>query len=283
MARPLRIELAGGVYHVTARGDGRDDIYLSTADRLAWLDVFGQVCERFRWVCHAWCQMTNHYHIVIETPEGRLSQGMRQLNGVYTQHINRTHRRMGHVFQGRYKGILVEKESYLLELARYVVLNPVRARMVKEAGQWPWSSYAAMVGAAPAAPWLETDWILGQFGQSRAEAVRSYVDFVRSGAGAPSLWEQLRGQMYLGSDAFLQRMQALSEAGSAETPQAQRRPLARPLTHYRDSIADSHAAMAAAYASGDYTMQQIAEAFGVHYATVSRTVKRQEKMRERKT
>ena len=131
MARPLRIELAGGLYHVTSRGDRREDIYLGDADRLAWLDTFSQVCARFNWTCHAWCQMSNHYHIVVETAEGNLARGMRQLNGVYTQMINRRHHRVGHVFQGRYKAILVEKDSYLLELARYVVLNPLRARMVR--------------------------------------------------------------------------------------------------------------------------------------------------------
>lgn len=145
-ARPLRIELAGGLYHVTSRGDRREDIYFNDADRRAWLETFGQVCDRFNWVCHAWCQMTNHYHIVVETIEGNLALGMRQLNGVYTQWINCSHHRVGHVFQGRYKGILVEKDNYLLELARYVVLNPVRAGMVRKAEAWPWSSYHAMVG-----------------------------------------------------------------------------------------------------------------------------------------
>ena len=142
----MRIELAGGLYHVTSRGDRREDIYFNDADRRAWLETFGQVCNRFNWVCHAWCQMTNHYHIVVETIEGNLALGMRQLNGVYTQWINRSHHRVGHVFQGRYKGILVEKDNYLLELARYVVLNPVRAGMVRKAEAWPWSSYHAMVG-----------------------------------------------------------------------------------------------------------------------------------------
>ncbi len=156
MSRPLRIELSGGVYHVTSRGDGREDIFWDDADREAWLALLGEVCERFNWRCHAWCQMTNHYHLVIETPEGNLSQGMRQLNGVYTQSFNRRHRRVGHVFQGRYKAILVEKDSYLLELARYVVLNPVRAGMVRDAEDWPWSSHPAMLGRIATPSWLET-------------------------------------------------------------------------------------------------------------------------------
>lgn len=276
MTRPLRIELAGGVYHVTSRGDRRENIYFCDADRRAWLELLGKVCERFNWMCHAWCQMSNHYHIVVETVEGNLSQGMRQLNGVYTQHINSAYQRVGHVFQGRYKSILVEKESYLLELARYVVLNPVRAGMVDDPQQWSWSSYAAMTGEKQAPPWLQTDWILGQFDRNRGQAVMGYVDFVRAGAGMPSVWERLRGQVYLGSDAFLQRIQALSDKTSlAEIPRTQRRPLAQPLTYYRESIADPNAAMSAAYATGDYTMRQIADAFGVHYSTVSRALKKQ--------
>ena len=115
MARPLRIELAGGVYHLTSRGDRREPIYADDVDRLLWLELFGEVCDRFNWRCHAWCQMGNHYHLVVETAEANLSRGMRQLNGVYTQAANRRHARVGHVFQGRYKAILVEADAYLVE------------------------------------------------------------------------------------------------------------------------------------------------------------------------
>jgi putative transposase len=137
MARPLRIELAGGLYHVTSRGNRRDLIYLDDEDRRRWLDIFGSVGTRHYWLCHAWCQMSNHYHIVVETVEGNRSRKMRQLNGVYTQAFNRTHHRSGHVFQGRYRAIVVEKEAYLLELSRYVLLHPVRARMVADVSDWP--------------------------------------------------------------------------------------------------------------------------------------------------
>lgn len=277
MARPLRIELAGGLYHVTARGDGRDDIYFSDDDREAWLAVFAEVCGRFNWVCHAWCQMTNHYHAVVETPEANLSRGMRQLNGVYTQYVNRTHRRVGHVFQGRYKGILVEKDSYLLELARYVVLNPVRARIVNDAGDWPWSSYRAMVGSARRPDWLETDWVLGQFSSRRAEAVRRYRDFVRAGVGLSSIWEGLHGQVFLGSEDFAQRMRGRRPDGDLrEVPRAQRRPMGVSLSSYA-ARSDRRRAMAEAYLSGYYTMKEIAEHFGVHYSTVSRAVRAMER------
>ena len=274
MARPLRIELAGGLYHVTSRGDGRDDIYRCDADRLRWLDLFAEVCARFNWVCHAWCQMTNHYHLVVETVDANLCAGMRQLNGVYTQAFNRRHRRVGHVFQGRYKAILVDKDAYLLELARYVVLNPVRARVVTEPGGWPWSSHVAMVGAAPIPPWLRTDWLLSRFASTRDRAVAAYVEFVRAGISASPIWSELRGQIYLGGEAFVERLQPSPDTASLmEIPRVQRRPLARPIEYYRLQYDDRRTAMATAFASGDYTMQQIANAFDVHYATVSRAVR----------
>ena len=276
MSRPLRLELAGGLYHVTSRGDRREDIYSDDTDRVAWLDVLSQCCERFNWAIHAWCQMSNHYHVVMETPEANLSAGMRQLNGVYTQKVNRRHHRVGHVFQGRFKGILVERDSYLLELARYVVLNPVRAGIVKQVRQWKWSSYLAMVGKAPRPEWLHTDWVLGQFGTSRARQIARYIEFVQEGIREPGVWDGLKGQVFLGSDAFVQAMQAELEAAAKHTqreiPRLQRRALARSLDYYRGAFEDTKTGMAAAYATGDYTLQAIADAFGVHYSTVSRAM-----------
>jgi REP element-mobilizing transposase RayT len=279
MARPLRIELSGGIYHVTSRGDGREGIFFSDEDREAWLTLFGEVCGRFNWVCHAYCLMTNHYHVVIETPEGNLSQGMRQLNGVYTQYVNRTHRRVGHVFQGRYKAILVEKDSYLLELARYVVLNPVRAGRVANAGEWPWSSYRAMTGARVPPPWLQPDWLLAQFGRVRGRARARYADFVRAGVVQPSIWQGLRGRIFLGGEDFVANLKAKLSALEPvdEVPRAQRRPFAKPLADYIEAHRDDRqTGMALAYLSGDYSMKTIADAFGVHFVTVSRAVKAHE-------
>ncbi len=274
MARPLRLELAGALYHVTSRGDGREDIFLSDVDRVAWLETLAEVCDRFNWVCHAYCQMTNHYHLVIETPDTNLSKGMRQLNGVYTQRFNRSHRRVGHVFQGRFKAILVEKDSYLLELARYVVLNPLRANMVRRLEQWPWSSYRASCGQAAQPDWLQVDFVLSQFGAHRARAIAKYVAFVHEGARLPSVWGQLQGQVYLGSKAFVVKMQALvdKKPSLTEIPRAQRRALTRALSDFADEHPRNDA-MALAYLSGRHTMASIAEYFGVHYTTVSRLVK----------
>ena len=276
MVRPLRIEYSGALYHVTSRGDRREDIYHDDNDRQTWLDVFSQVCARFNWRCHAWCLMNNHYHILIETAEGNLSQGMRQLNGVYTQKSNRRYGRVGHVFQGRYKAILVQKDAYLLELSRYVVLNPLRAGMVNDLHEWLWSSYGAMVGESPSPDWLETDWILACFGKQRKRAIAKYIDFVRAGVGLPPVWGNLKYQMYLGSDEFVEGMRGkLGDSKKEhlrEISRLQRRPLAQPLQWYEENVADRKKAMALAYASGDYTMKEISEWFGVHYSTVSRAV-----------
>ncbi|MBX9904065.1 MAG: transposase [Burkholderiales bacterium] len=273
MARPLRLELAGALYHVTSRGDGREDIYRSDEDRLAWQEVLAAVCRRFNWVCHAYCQMTNHYHVVVETPEANLSEGMRQLNGVYTQRFNRSHGRVGHVFQGRFKAILVDKDSYLLELARYVVLNPLRAKMVRRLEQWPWSSYLATCGQADRPDWLQVDFVLSQFSAQRARAIAKYVTFVHEGTKLPSIWSQLQGQVYLGTEAFIKKMQALVDKKPTltEIPRAQRRALTRELSEYAKAY-PRNTAIALAYLSGHHTMAAIANHFGVHYTTVSRLV-----------
>lgn len=221
--------------------------------------------------------MDNHYHILIETAEGNLSLGMRQLNGVYTQRSNRRHNRVGHVFQGRYKAILVQRDDYLLELARYVVLNPVRAGMVKGPRDWPWSSYGSMIGKTSPPGWLETDWLLACFCKQRNLAIAKYIEFVKGGIGLPSIWERLKYQMYLGSDDFVESMRHKLDLSSkedlSEISRLQRRPMAKSLQWYKDNTTDRKQAMALAYASGEYTMKEIAESFCVHYSTVSRAVK----------
>lgn len=181
MARPLRIEYPGAVYHITSRGNARKRIYKDDMDRTGFLDILCSVAKKYNWLCHGYCLMDNHYHLLIETPDGNLSRGMRQLNGVYTQAYNRRHKKVGHIFQGRFKAIVVEKEGYLLELCRYVVLNPVRAKAMEGPGDWRWSSYLATASESRAVPCLTVDWILGQFGSDRKRAVRSYKEFVMAG------------------------------------------------------------------------------------------------------
>jgi len=212
---------------------------------------------------------------VVETADANLSKGMRQLNGVYTQRFNRRHGLVGHLFQGRFKGILVERDAYLLELSRYVVLNPVRAAMVPDASGWAWSSYRAMVGLAPTPTWLETDWVLGQFDSERGPAQEGYAAFVAEGVGQPSVWQGLHHQVFLGSGAFVERFAQAARPLEKlrEVPRVQRRPLARPLGDYECSSASRREAMARAFLTGVYTMQEIADHFGVH-CPVERTNER---------
>lgn len=143
MARPLRLEFEGAIYHVTARGDRREPIFQDDSDRKMLLAIMGQALERFEAVLCAYCLMENHYHFVLRTHQPNLSRLMRHINGVYTQAFNRRHAQVGHLFQGRFKALLVDKDAYLLEVCRYVDLNPVRAGIVKQPGDWVWSSYRA--------------------------------------------------------------------------------------------------------------------------------------------
>jgi len=275
MSRPLRLEFAGALYHVTARGDRREDIYESDTDRRLFLNVLGSVCERYNWVCHAYCLMSNHYHLLIETPDANLSKGMRQLNGVYTQAFNRSNDRVGHVFQGRYKSILVDKQSYLLELARYIVLNPVRAEMVRSARDWRWSSYRATAGQVSAPKWLSVDWLLASFGSKKANAVAAYKQFVSDGRGRPSPWRELRNQVYLGGDEFVKTMLALIDGNKelSEIPVSQRRARPESLEFYKERATDRNEAIVAAYRSGGYSLKEVGDYFGLHYSSVSGILK----------
>ncbi|MDA8412457.1 MAG: transposase [Desulfobacteraceae bacterium] len=280
MARPLRIEFPGAVYHVTSRGNARADIFDDDNDRQLFLSILGQTVKRFNWLCHAYCLMGNHYHLMIETPEGNLSAGMRHLNGVYTQAYNRVHHKDGHVFKGRFKAVLVEKESHLLELCRYVVLNPVRAHMVERAEQFPWSSYLPTVGKAVVPEFLTTEWVLANFSASLAEARRLYRDFVKEGLVAKETpWEKLSGQIILGTEGFI--LQAKEMIGGREEipeiPRTQRhvgRPAVADLFSTETNITkqERNRMIRHAYGVHGYTLKELAQALGVHYTTISKVI-----------
>lgn len=281
MSRPLRIEYPGAVYHLTSRGNAGQDIFLDDADCEMFLTVLASVVERSAWCVHAYCLMGNHYHLLAETPQPNLSRGMMRLNGVYTQRFNRRHDRAGHIFQGRFKAILVERDSYLLELARYIVLNPVRAGITGTPGAWRWSSYGATAGEHVAPPWLRVGWILDQFGGGGALARRRYREFVIAGLNQPPPWCELRGQALLGTESFVQALAPrLAEAQDApETPRQQRladRPaLARLLPASNgENRSQRDAAIRDAHIRYAYTLAEIARHMGLHYATVSRIANR---------
>ncbi len=277
MSRPIRIEFPNALYHVTSRGDRREDIFEDDEDRHAFLQTFAQVVEQFNWLCFAWCLMDNHYHLLIQTPDGNLSKGMRQLNGVYTQISNRRHRRVGHLFQGRFKAILVDGDAYLLELARYVVLNPVRAGMVKRPENWPWSSYRASQGLVPAEEFLAADALLALFASRRSTARERYAKFVSAGIRTPSPWVQLKGQVFLGDEGFVEQMQKRAgrqQREDVQIPVAHRRPPPPTLQQIESAAANRNAAISRAHGTGAYSYQQIAAHFGVHFTTVGRIVRK---------
>lgn len=278
MARPLRIEFAGALYHVTARGNAREDIYRDDADRQQFLLLLQNTINRYDWYCHAYCLMDNHYHLLVETNTPSLSKGMKFLNGTYTQYFNRQHQRVGHVFQGRFKAILVQKNSHLLELARYIALNPVRAQMVRSAEEWCWSSYCATAGYDENDGCLTTEWILAGFADTKNLAQQRYRDFVQAGKGQPSPWQQLKNQIFLGDDDFVNDMQSKLNPDQSlkDIPNKQKMAPVKPLSHFAKQYKDRDESLAQAYRSGHYTLAQVGEHFGVSYATVSRAVKQAE-------
>jgi putative transposase len=284
MARSLRIEFPGAVYHVTSRGNARAETFADDTDRGAFLDLLGVCVDRFHWICHAYCLMGNHYHLLIETPEGNLARGLRELNGRYTQAFNRRHQRVGHLFQGRYKAILVDRDSYLLELCRYIVLNPVRAGMVARVEAYAWSSYAATCGDQAPAGGLHTDWILQQFAWTRAEAVRRYRDFVGEGMGVESPWKDLRGQVLLGDDAFLARMgREISQAGALHEVSRTQRYAHRPSLEVLFPVGETmeqterDERLWRAHREYGYGQSELGRALNLHCSTISKALARHEK------
>ena len=224
MSRPLRLQFPGALYHVTVRGNKKADIFLTDVNRRIFLKTLKETIKTHNWLCHAYCLMNNHFHLAIETLEGNLSEGMRDLDGIYTSRFNKYNATVGHLFQGRFKAFLVEKETYLLEVARYIVLNPVRAGMVANPEDWAWSSYGATAGLKPPPAWLTTDWLLAFFSADRVKAMREYRDFVAAGIGKETpLKEAGKGQI-LGSEQFIHSVWELKGDTDhlKEVPRAQR-------------------------------------------------------------
>ena len=277
MARPLRIEYPGAVYHVTSRGNARKKIFSDDRDRKIFLFILGTIVKRYNWLCHAYCLMDNHYHLMIETPDSNLSIGMRQLNGIYTQKYNRRHHKPGHIFQGRFKAILVQKESYLLELCRYVVLNPVRAGVVEKPQSWGWITYQSTAGLRKGPDYLTTDWILDLFGSKRPVAQKQYRAFVREGTHRGSPWGELRGQVLLGEEGFVEKFKELLEDKKQvkEIPRAQRsvsRLSLEKIFSGQKAKAQRDISIHDAHTSHGYTLKEIADYLAIHYTTVSKVV-----------
>jgi putative transposase len=254
---------------VIARGNAREFVFVDDQDRRAFLDLVGRIVERFGFVVYAYCLMGNHYHLVVETPCANLSRGMRQLNGCYAQCFNRRYNRCGHVFQARFRSILVESDSYLLVCCRYVALNPVRAGLCRQPEEWLWSSYRATAGIEASEGFLASDRLLAQFGSTRKVAQARYRRFVAEGIGE-ALEERVVGER-LGGELFLS--ERLGEPASAEIPRVQVQPLPPALDRL---FSTEQAPIAVAYRRHGYTLREIADYLGCHYSTVSRKLRLEE-------
>lgn len=308
MARPLRLEYPGAVYHVTSRGDRREPIFHVDEDREQFLQTLGLGLARFQTSALAYCLMGNHYHLVLQTHRGGLSQLMRHVNGVYTQAFNRRHGLVGHLFQGRYKAIVCDSDRYLMALCRYVERNPVAAGLVPLPGDWTWSSYRAHTGLVAAPDWLDTAQLQAFMLQrapanaaERVQAQRLYAQAASgdSGGGAEQggrqgehvtetaasaaarLWtEGLRQQVYLGDANFVRRVQALAEGQGArfDRPQVPRAQRASPLTlqDWLRRCATREEALLRAHRESGLTMTAMAEALGLSVTRVGRLIARAE-------
>lgn len=276
MARPLRIEYPGAVYHVTSRGNRRCDIFCDDDDRGAFLKILCETLRQFDIHCYCFCLMGNHYHLALETAEANLSRAMRQLNGVYTQSYNRKHNKCGHVFQGRYKAVLVSKTSHLQEVCRYIVLNPVRAKLVREPWEWAWSSYRSTAGMDEAPGFLSTEWVLEKFGGGEADARRRYIEFVYDGMKR-GLWEGLRSDLVLGDQAFARECvkHGNMNGDRDEIPRGQRCVDRPALNEVLSGNQGKGAKWLKAVEDYGYTQKEVARQTGVHYSYVSRVLKRE--------
>jgi putative transposase len=230
MARPLRIQFAGATYHITNRGNERRPIFFGDEDRRAFLEYLAATVHRFGWSVTAWVLMTNHFHLVVQTPEANLSQGMQWLEGSFAAWMNKRHRRSGHLFGGRFKAVLVEKETYFANVLRYVVLNPVAANIVTRPEDYIWSSYRATAGLDEAPEWLDVDAALAWWGEPRELAQCAYRQFVleRLGMDDP-LWTNLLHGQYLGTEEWARTIRKRVESKPRSTDHPKRhRAVGRP-------------------------------------------------------
>jgi REP element-mobilizing transposase RayT len=240
MSRPVRIEFPGATYHITSRGNRKQDIYRDDYDRIRFLELLAEAVRCYGWIITAYVLMSNHFHFVVRLTEANLALGMGCLKSEYARQFNRRHDFVGHLFQERYDSPLVDEENYMLEVHRYVVLNPVRAGMVHDPRDFKWSSYAATAGAMEAPSWLALDDVLSLFAPQRDTARLLYQRFVDEGIGLDRVpWDDLVGQIYLGSEAWRQRIQQRVESKLLpdEHPRVQRELGERTMTDVIRSVA----------------------------------------------
>ncbi len=274
MSRPIRIEYPGAVYEIRVRGNAGNAIFKQDDDRLLFLQNFGKVCDRFNWSCHAYCLLDSEYQLLIETHDPNLSRGMREVNGVFTQAINRKYQQRGHIFDGRFQAIVIEKEAYLAEIHRKLALLPVQHGLVKEPIDWIWSHYRGVMGKAWTANWLSWKPFLANYSSNTGEARRQYADFVADD-GYQQRQFKVKAQIVLGSDDFLEEIQKRVPKQILSSQFLKQQNLSKSLTEYQLLYKTRDEAIREAYRSGEFTLNQIGGHFKLHYSTVSRIARNQ--------
>lgn len=287
MARPLRLSFPGATYHIISRGNEQKQIYSSDSDYIKFLDLLARTKEKFDLKIFAYCLMTNHYHLLLETPQANISKAMQYLNSAYSGYYNARHKRVGHLLQGRYKAILVEKDNYLLELTRYIHLNPVRAKIVENPSAYRWSSYRVYEGREKTADWLSLSEVMEQFSANSQEAFQKYKEFVEDRLEEKVKENLLSGvvyQCFLGGRRFVETMKAKVETPGSEVSYRKgllaKDPQLLVNLVRKQKLGDRWEKKLSIYFLRRYSnmsLQEICDYFGGgHYSTVGQTVKRLE-------
>jgi len=290
MARPLRIQFPGAMYHIMSRGIGKMTIFHTDHDWNKFISFMERVITRYNWTCHAYCLMGTHYHILLETPDANMVPGMKQLNQFYSQYYNWKYRRVGPVLQGRYKAYLVQKDEKFLDNSRYIVNNPVEANMVQHLSEWPNSSFKATRGLCKTPSFLHTDFLLSHFSSSSKKAKRMYEEFVLAGIGMESPLKEAKNQIFLGSDSFVKEtMKHVDDAdklvGIPKVQKLAERPSLEDLfkSNGQPSKRIRNLRIKEAYEGHGYTLRQIGEYLQLNPDYLSRIIAEIRKTSEGRT
>jgi REP element-mobilizing transposase RayT len=274
MARPVRIEFSNAYYYISSKGMADKLIFKNVKDKQDFLQILQEVVSRMQWDVYAYNIMPDSFQLFIKTPKPNLSKGMRQLNGMYTQHYNSRHQSVGNVFHGRFKAILTE-ENYASEAIKYIIHMPILQHKVRQLEQWKWSSYQATMDIVESPRWLQTNFVLSDYSKQKKRAQTAFVKAINQLDRDFNMMDQVQGQILLGGDEFIKKWKKQLANGKVMDKARQRKERKiKPISDFSHRFKNMKIAMVKAYETGNYTLNQIGHYFGVHYSTVSRTVKK---------
>lgn len=277
MSRPVRIEFPGANHYVSCHAFQDLVLFHDDEDRAVFLSLLESVVNQFHWTLHGYVLLQDHFHLLVEVPQANLSRGMRQLNGVYTQHYNRLHKRTGVLFRGRFSSILFEKETYLSRLYRHMVLNPLRQKECTSLDRFKWSSHRQITGAARVHAFVSIEDILSDFGKRLDSCQKKYKAFVRAGVNESSPIEEKRHQILLGSDKFICQVQPLLNKVKNTKRKAKAVVRKKSLSSLFSEVEiltrlERNMVIVKAHLEHQYTLAEIGDHLGLHYTTVSKVI-----------